>query len=172
MLAVQPLIQADHGLPARGVIHHADLLADDAALLGDVFLSEIRRKHKFQQDFQVFGKPVGAGEVIGGHGVAGEGVWACARARKLLQRVAVLVLEHFVLKEMRHARRGVVPLSLKGKGCVHRAEIGREDGEGFAEAFLGQIADAQAVFQRAGLHPLAKGGIGLGSTHAVAPFIK
>ena len=79
-------------------------------------------------------------------------------------------LEHKMFEEVRHARRGVVSFALERKGGIHRAEIGREDGKGFAEALLGQIAHAQAVFQCAHLHALAQGGIVL--DHCAAPFIK
>ena len=95
---------------------------------------------------------------------------ACTGAGEFLQCVAVLILEHFVLKEVRHACRCVIPLALKGERCVHRTEIGRQNGEGLAEALLGQIANAQTVCQRAGLHTLVQSGIIL--CHFAAPFIK
>ena len=108
--------------------------------------------------------------MIGGHGLAGEGVRARARAREFLQGVAVLVFKHLVLQKVRHARGRIVAPALAGERGVHRAEIGSQDGEGFAEALLRQIADAQAVVQRARFHALAQGGILL--AHCAAPFIK
>ena len=170
MIAVQRFIQADEHLPAGRVLHHAYLLTDDAALFLHVFIRKIRREHEFEQNLQILLEPVGAGEVIRRHRVAGEGIRARARAGELLECVAVLVLEHFVLEEVRHARRRVVSFALKGERGIHRAEIGREDGKRLAEALLGQITYAQTVFQRVHLHLFVQGGIVF--RHCAAPFIK
>ena len=170
MIAVQALIRADEHLPIGCVLYHADLLIDNAAFLLHVFIREVRREHEFKQNLQILLKPVGAGKVIRRHSVACEGVRTCTGAGEFLQCIAVLILEHLMLKEVRNARRCVIPLALKGERCVHRTEIGRQNGEGLAEALLGQIADTQTVCQRAGLHTLVQSGIIL--CHFAAPFIK
>ena len=170
MLAVERPEQAAVDLPARGVLDHADLLPDDAALFRNVSLGKIGRKHEFQQDFEIFLEAFGAGEVIRGHGVARKGVRACAGAGELLEGVSVLVLEHLVLKEVRDTGRGVEALSLEGKGPIDRAEIGRENGERLGKAVFGDIADAQAVREHALADAFTQ--FGIVSGHRAAPFMK
>ena len=125
MVAVQTLVRADEHLPAGCVLYHADLLIDNAAFLLHVFVRKVRREHEFEQNLQIFLKPVGAGEVVRRHGVARKRIRACTGTGEFLERIAVLVLEHLVLEEVRHACRCVVPLASKGERCVHRTEIGR-----------------------------------------------
>lgn len=70
----QALHQAVEHLVLRVVLHHADLLSDDALLLVHALLGEVGDGHKGQEDFQVIIELLRALEEIAGDGRAGEGV--------------------------------------------------------------------------------------------------
>ena len=61
-------------LGIRIVLVHIDLLTDDALLLLHRFIGKVGGGHKFQQKIQTLGEILCAGEVVGGHIVAGEGI--------------------------------------------------------------------------------------------------
>ena len=97
MLCIEALKHADIGLPARHILHHADLLTDDALFLLYIFIRKIRSKYKFKKDLEILLKFAGAGKMVGRHRVTGEGVGRCAGHAKLLKRIAVLILKHLML---------------------------------------------------------------------------
>ena len=134
-------------LPVGVVLDHADLLTDDALLLGNALVGEIGNGHKGQQDPQVFLKMLRGIEIVGRHGVGGEGVGLRAVFRQLLQGVALPGVEHLVLQIMGDARRGVQPLPVQTEPGIHTAVAGGEKGVLFGVAGLRHHADLQSVGQ-------------------------
>ena len=146
-LFVQTAQQVRIDAPVGRVLGHADLLGDDAALFVDALLSKIGNRDKGEQDAQVFLKMLGAVEVIRRHGIAGEGVWLGSVLRKLLQRVAVLGVEHLVLEIVGDAGGRIVPGIAQLELHVHAAVARGEKGIGAAVAGLWHDGNAQPVFQ-------------------------
>ena len=86
-------------------------------------------------------------EVVGRHGVGGEGIGLRAVFRQFLKGVALPGVEHLVLQVMGDARRGVQPLAIQQEAGVHTAVAGGEEGILLGVAGLGDHADLQAVGQ-------------------------
>ena len=111
---VQPLLRA----VGRGVGVERDLVGDDFALGRHGRAREIRRHDHAQQQLQAVVKVFGAGKIIAGHGVVGEGVHLRAEAGKGILRVAVRQGKHAVLEKMRRAVRHGLPAAALRKLCV------------------------------------------------------
>ena len=173
VVLIQGLHHPGIDLPVGVVLDHADLLADDALLLGNALLGKIGDGHEGQQNLQILLKMVGGVEVVAGHGVGGEGVGLRTVLRQFLKGVALLGVEHLVLQIVGDARRGVQPLAVQLEAHVHAAVAGGEEGVLLDIAGLGHHADHQAVGQ--GLpedrlaYPLVKG---LSHSAASFPFRK
>ena len=144
---VQSPHHTDVDLPVGVVLHHADLLTDDALLLSHALLGEIGNGHKGQQNFKVFLKVVGGVEIIAGHGVGGKRVGLRAVLRQLLEGVALLGVEHLVLQIVGDARRSVQPLAVQAEAGVHAAVSGGEKGVFLGVAGLGHHVNLQSVGQ-------------------------
>ena len=156
----------------RGVPVHADLLIDDALLLADAFLGEIGSGYKLQQQPQAVFKVLGAGEVVGGHVVAGEGIHIGPQSGKLRRHIPVPgQIEHLVFQKMGHAGRGGVGRSLKGKIRVDGAVVRDEIGKLLAEALPGHHGHLQAVGQPLPADGFIQPGIEF-CGHWVSPFRK
>ena len=84
-------------LPVGVILHHADLLGDDAPLLVHAFLSEVGDGDKAEEDLQVLLKVLRAVEVVARQGAGGEGVGLGPVFRQVLHGAAVLGVEHLVL---------------------------------------------------------------------------
>ena len=69
-LPVQGLQHPLIDLPLRVILDHADLLSDNALLLGHALVGEVRHRHKGQQLPQILVKMLRAVEVVGRHGIA------------------------------------------------------------------------------------------------------
>ena len=154
-LLVQGLHHPGVELPVRVVLDHADLLADDALLLGHALLGEIGDGDEGQQDLQVLLKVLRGVEVVAGHGVGGEGVGLRAVLGQLLEGVALLGVEHLVLQIVGDARRGVQPLAVQAEAGVHAAVPGGEEGVLLGMLRLGDHADLQADGQNLPVDGLA-----------------
>ena len=154
-LLIQTFHQVGVDLPVRCVLHHADLLADDALLLLHALVGEIGDGDELEQDLQVLIEVLGAVEIVGGDGVAGKGVGLGAVLRQDLEGVAVLGVKHFVLQIVGDARRGVLPLAVQLKAQVHPAVAGDEKGAGLGVMGLADDPDGQAVGQGLLINPLA-----------------
>jgi len=141
--AEQVLIGAGVGT----VFIHADLLGDDAALLFYALGREPRCEHHAQQDAEVFGELFGAVEIIGRHGIAGEGVWVAAVGREEVHRVVLRQVEHLVLQIMCHAVRRAAGNGAAGEGRVDGAVVHAEEGVAAGKAGLRDNAEEQAVFK-------------------------
>ena len=84
-------------LPVGVILHHADLLGDDAPLLVHAFLGEVGDGDKAEEDLQVLLKVLRAVEVVARQGAGGEGVGLGPVFRQVLHGAAVLGVEHLVL---------------------------------------------------------------------------
>ena len=141
--AEQVLIGAGVG----AVLIHADLLRDDAALLFHALRREPRREHHAQQDAEVFGELFGAVEIIGRHGIAGEGVRIAAVGREEVHRVVLRQIEHLVLQIVRHAIRRAAGDAAAREGRINGAVVHAEEGVAAGKAGLRDDAEEQAVFK-------------------------
>ena len=166
-LPVQGLQHPLIDLPLRVVLDHADLLSNDALLLGHALVGEVRHRHKGQQLPQIFVKMLRAVEVVGRHGVAGEGVRLGAVFGHLLHGVSVGGVEHLVFQIVGDACRGILPCAVLLKAQVHAAVAG---GVFPGVAGLVDHIGRQAVFQAAEGHRLVNAGII--HPHASFPFRK
>ena len=146
--AVQALEQPFIDLPVGRIFDHADLLSDDAALLLHAFVRKVRDGNEGEQEAEVFLKMLGAVEIIGGHGVAGKGVRLRAVLTQFKQRVAVLGVEHLVLKIVCDAGRGIVPRAAPVELHVHAAVAGGKKRVLLAVTGLRDDTDAKSVWQR------------------------
>ena len=146
-VAVQGLHHLAVYLPLGVVLDHADLLGDDALFLFHALVGEIRHGHEGQQNPQIFIKMLGAVEIIGGDGVAGEGVGLGPALGQLLHGAAVRRVEHLVLQIVGDAGGGVQPPAVQLKAHIHAAVAGGEEGELPGIAGLGHHAHRQAVGQ-------------------------
>ena len=140
--AEQVLIGAGVG----AVLIHADLLRDDAALLFHALSREPRREHHAQQNTEIFGELLGAVEIIGRHGIAGEGVRIAAVGREEVHRVVLRQIEHLVLQIVRHAVRRAAGDAAAREGRVDGAVVHAEEGVAAGKAGLRDDAEEQAVF--------------------------
>ena len=120
---VQALEQAGDEPPVRAVIVHFDFLPDDALLLGDGLLGKVGVAYHAQQHVQAFVQLLGGGEQVAGAVKAGKGVGVGTGLCVLGKGIAVLVLEHFVLQKMRHARRQMHRLPVQAEIPVDGAEL-------------------------------------------------
>ena len=130
----------------RAVQVHADLLIDDALLLADAFLSEIRGIHKVQQQLQAPVKMLGAAKIVGGHVVAGEGVDHGPQGGELRGHVpAPRHIEELVLQVVGGAGgNGVFP-AIQGKSVVDGAVVRHQVAQLSGKALPGHHADLQAA---------------------------
>ena len=169
-LPVQGLQHPLIDLPLRVVLDHADLLSNNALLLGHALVSEVRHRHKGQQLPQILVKVLRAVEVVGRHGVAGKGIGLGAVFGHLLHGVSVGGVEHLVLQIVGDARRGILPYAVLLKAQVHAAVAGGEHGVFPGVAGLVDHIGRQTVFQAAEGHRLVNAGII--HPHASFPFRK
>ena len=158
-LPVQGLQHPLIDLPLRVVLDHADLLSNNALLLGHALVGEVRHRHKGQQLPQILVKMLRAVEVIGGRRVGGEGVRLRAVLAQNLQSVAVLGVEHLVLQIVRDARGCIVPHAVEPEAHIHAAVARGEKGVALAVEGLGHNGDGQAVRQRGPQYRFADAGI-------------
>ena len=154
-LLVQGLHHPGIELPVGVVLDHADLLADDALLLGHALLREIGDRDEGQQDLQILLKVLRGVEVVAGHGVGGEGIGLRAVFRQLLEGVTLLGVEHLVLQVVGDARRCVQPLTVQTEAGVHPAVPGGKEGVLLGVLRLGDHADLQSVGQHLPVDGLA-----------------
>ena len=144
VLVVETLEQAGDEPPVRAVVVHFDLLPDDALLFGNGLLRKIRMRHHAQQHIQTFVQLLGSGEQIAGAVKAGERIGVGTGLGVLCKGVTVLVLKHFVLKEMRHTGRQVHLFAAQPEVPVNGAEFGGKDDMGAGVARHGPHNDGQA----------------------------
>ena len=173
VVVVEPLQHGEEHLVLRVVLDHADLLADDALLLVHALLGEVGDGDKGEENLQVLIEFLRALEVVARDGRAGEGVGAGPVGRQVLEGVAVLGVEHLVLQEVGHPRRGVPPLAVQLKAHVHAAVIGGEKGVALLKLRLLVHIDVQAVLQLCVKNPLPQPGV-FRTVHAFSslPFRK
>ena len=98
MIAVHFFEHIEHNAPLGGIVVHTDFLTDNALLLRDCLLGKVRTLNEVEQDLEAFREFVGTAEQIAGLVKGGVGVRVCACLGVFEERVAVLALEHFVLK--------------------------------------------------------------------------
>ena len=114
---------------------------------------------------------IGGVEIIGRHGVGGEGIGLRAVLCQLLEGVALLGVEHLVLQIVGDARRGMdfpaVQQKIRVDGTVIRHKIGQLPGK----TGPGQHQDPQAVGQGVHVKGLAQLGVFI-LRHWAAPFKK
>ena len=144
------------------VLHHADLLADDALLLGHALGGEPGHGDEGEEDLQVLLKLLRALEVVAGDVGGGEGVGTGTVGGQVLEGVAVLGVEHLVLQEVGHPGGGVVPGAVQLEAHVHAAVVGGEKGEALGEVRLHIHIDVEAVVQSGMPELLSDAGIFLG----------
>ena len=156
---VQALEQVGVDPPVGRILHHADLLTDDAALLVHALLREVGDGDEREQDLQILLKVLRAVEVIGGRRVGGEGVRLRAVLAQLLQGVAVLGVEHLVLQIVRDASGRIVPHAVEPEAHIHAAVARGEKGVALAVEGFGHNGDGQSVRQRGPQHRFADAGI-------------
>ena len=149
---VESLEQLLVDLPVGVILHHADLLGDDAPLLVHALLGEVGDGDEAEEDLQVLLKVLRAVEVVARHGAGGEGVGLGAVFRQVLHGAAVPGVEHLVLQIVGDAGGGVPPGAVQAETGVHPAVAGGEEGVFPAVAGFGDHTDGEAVPQ---LLPLA-----------------
>ena len=153
--AHEPLVY----LKLRAVFVHPDLLGDDAALLVDALLREVRHGHERQQRAEVLVEPAGAVEVVGGHGHRRERVRVGPGGGQRHEGVAVGRVEHLVLEVVGDPGGGVDRAPVQREAAVGAAVVHRENGGRLAVAGLRHDADGQAVRQDGFIQRLADGGV-------------
>ena len=145
------LIQALHQVgvdpPVGVVLRHADLLGDDALLLLHALIREVGHGHKAEQQAEVFIEVLRTLHVVGGDGVAGEGVVIGAVFGELLEHVPLLGVKHLVLQVVGDAGGGVQPASVQLEAQVHAAVPGGKKGVAAGVARLAGHHHLQAVGQ-------------------------
>ena len=146
VLVVQRPQEVKEGAPARVVVVHPDLLADDPLLLLDRFRGEVGLGDKIQEDFHGLPEVVGAAEKIGGAVEGGVGVGRGAGFGVFGEGVPILALKHLVLQEVGDAGGHLhkVRLLLGLEGGVDGAHLGGEHGVGGGKALHGAHEDGQA----------------------------
>ena len=159
----------DHGIGGVGV--HQNLLGDDAPLLLHALLGEPGGGHEFQQQPQGGRKIVGAGKIIGGDAVGGEGVGAGTQGGEFLGDVPARQVEHLVLEIVGHAGGGGVVLAVQGEGGVDGAVVGHKIGDLPAEAGLGDHQHRQTVGQDLPAEGFVQAGV-VCLLHFASPFRK
>ena len=86
-----------------------------------------------------------AGNIVGGHVVAGEGVDVAAKGGEFRRNVPVWQLKHFVLQEVGDAGGNMIFLALQPEIRMDRTEIGDKIGQLFAEARTGDNCHRQTI---------------------------
>ena len=125
--------------PAVWVIDiHIDLLADDALFLGNTLLGKIRGGDKFQQKLQIFPEILRAGEVIGGHIVAGESVGTGAQSGKFCGDIPAGHIKKLMLQIVGNTGRCRVLYALHLKIPMDGAVVRDQVAQLFTEAGPGQ----------------------------------
>ena len=154
------------------ILVHADLLVDDAPLLFHAFLGKIGGGHKFQQQMQAVPEILGAGEIVGGHVVAGEGIGHGAQSGKFRGNIPVTGhIKEFMFQIMGNTGRGLVVLTFQGEAGMDGAVIGDEIGQLFGKAFPLHHGNGQTVFQSFPVADFIQFGIVEGN-HWLPPFRK
>ena len=171
VLPVHGLHQVLKNHAVRGILVHADLLVDDSPLLFHAFGGEIGGGHEFQQQTQTGIEILRAGEIIGGHVVAGEGVGAGAQPGKFRGNVPVGQVEHLVLQVVGNPRRR--PVILPGKPVVrmHGAIVRHKIGQAPGKALPGHHAHRQPVGKLLAVQRLVQLRVFIGG-HRLSPFRK
>ena len=118
----------------RTVLIHTDLLTDDTLLLGNAFLRKIGRGDKLQKKLEVFPEILRAGEIIGGHIVAGKGVGHSAQCGKFPGDIPSGHIKELMLQIVGNPCRGGKFLSIQGKFPVDRAIVRDEIAQLFGKA--------------------------------------
>ena len=144
------VVERAHKLEVSGVagavLAHADLLRNDALLLGDALVGIVRRGDVGEQQPEIIHEVFRAGEVIRREAGAGEGVGACAERGEVGKDVApVRHIEHFVLEKMGDARGRIDPLAVYLEAAIRPAVARGEKGRVFAKARLYRDKDGKPV---------------------------
>ena len=130
----------------RGILVHTDLLVDDAPLLVHALLGEIGGGDEFQQELQILLKVLGAGEIVGRHIVAREGIGVGPQGSELGGHIpASRQVEHLVLQVVGHTGGDGVFLAPQAKGGMDGAKVRGEIGQLLGKALLGNHGKAQSV---------------------------
>ena len=159
-------------IPAvRGVLAHSDLLIDDAVLPADAFLGEVGGGHKFHQKPQILFKILRAGEIVGRHVIAGEGVDIGAQGGEFRRHIPARQLEHFMFQKMGNAGGNVVLPAVQTKIPVDGAEIRGKIGKLPGKPRLWNHQDIQPAGQGFGVQGLVQT-LAVGMFHASTPFRK
>ena len=131
---------------AGAVLAHADLLTDDALLLGDALLGIVRRGNVGEQQPEIFHEVFRTREIIRRVAGAGEGVGARAERGEVRKDVAsVRHIKHLVLEEMGDARGRIDPLAVHLEAAVRPAVARGEKGRVFAKARLDRDENGKPV---------------------------
>ena len=171
MLGVEGGKQVFRHLSLGAVLIHTNLLGDDTPLLFHALGGEIRRVDHPQQEAEIFLKALGAGEIIGRHGVAGKSVAVGAGAGKAVHGVAVGQVKHFMLQVVGDAVGHPAGLAVEGESRVDGAEVHADKGVFLGKAPLGHHADQHAVGQTGLKIALANSGKG-NIVHPCTPLRK
>ena len=155
----------------RAVGNHIDLLADDALLLFHTLVGKVRDGHEFQQQLQILLELLCSGEIIGGHIIAGKGVWIGAQGRKLSRDLAPGQIEHLVLQEMGHTVGGFHSFPVQTEPGVDRAVVRDEIGKLLLKTRFGHYRNGQPVGKGVPKDSLIQLGVIL-LFHSVTPLRK
>ena len=158
-------------LGVRIVPIHVDLLADDALLLLNHLLREVGGGDEFQQKIQTFPEILRAGEVIGGHIVAGEGVGDGTQSGKFCGHIPAGQVEHFMLQIVGNTGGDGPVFSVQRKIRVDGTEVGDEIAELFGKAGAGYHSHGQTVGKDFPVNLLAQLGV-VGQFHISSPPLR
>ena len=160
MADVHCLQQAIIRLVVGVVLAHADLLGDNALLLGHALRGEPRHGYEGQQGAQILLKAPHTVEIVARHGRGGECVGVHPIGRHALEGVPILGIKGLVLQKVGHPRRGVQPFPvLPAEAQIHPAVTGGKKSE-LLGVFRPHIhVDIQSIGQQAVADALAQRGI-------------
>ena len=172
MLRVQTQCQIFKHTAVRIIQVHTDLLIDDAHFLLYAFFRKIWGGYKFQQQLQGRLKILRAGDIIGGHIIAGEGIGAGAQSRQFCGNIPVTgQIKHFMLQKMGNSRRNMDFLTFQRKIRVDRPKVCHEIGQLSGKAGSLVHHNGQTIGQPFLIKVFSQTGICF-HIHACTPFRK
>ena len=171
MLAIQAGRQIFKDAAVGIVQMHADLLIDDADLLLNALLCEIGSGDELQQQFQRAFKVFGAGNIVGGHIIAGEGIGARTQRSQFRRHIPITgKIEHFMLQKMGDAVTDADFSAFQFELRMDGAEIRYKISKFLRKAGTGIHHNRQTVGQLPSVQFFTQSGIF--SDHDCTPFRK
>ena len=146
MLGVHGAHQIFKHTAVRGILIHADLLGNDPLLFFHALLRKVGSGHKFKQQLQAPVKVLCAGEIVGGHVIAGESIGDGAQSGKLCGHISFFRhMKQSVLQIMGNARRHGMLLAFKGKFRMNSTKIRNKVSQLLGKVLSGHHMDGESI---------------------------